>query len=373
MKKFFWLVLIIIVILPLMGASCISIKSDKDDEIPKNGGVFISYDKGEEWQQKVYVETLGEEDETIAEYNVMEMWLDPQDGKTVYAATEKHGVYVTYNGGEEWDLLYNTSRRVYELAVDPTSRNIIYISLGNKIVKSTDGGETWDEVYFEALGSVRIEAMAISNENPNLIYLGASDGRFIRSLNAGASWARIREFPQNIKQILINPNDNDIIYVATARNGVFRTGDKAETWHNISLGDDPQEKAELMKDYPGINIFTIMVFDQTQEDAIIIGTDYGLLKNKNGEASWEAVRLLTLPRKIDVVSLAVNPKNNQEIYYGINNALYFSEDGGKNWAARSLPTSRMTQYLLVSPVDTAKVYLGVYMPPPPEDDKKGLF
>lgn len=371
MKKFFWLVLILVIILPLIGASCITVKSEK--ELPMDGGIFISQDKGKIWEQKTYIRTVNKDTETISSVNVMEMFFDPQDSQTIYIATENNGVYVSYNGGEQWDSFYSQISRVFEVAVDPTSRNIVYLSLGGKIVKTTDGGDTWDEVYFEAISGVMIKTIAVDYFDSNVVYLGASDGRFIRSVDGGKTWNRVYDFPANIQQILVNPNDGDIIYVATASSGVFRSENYGRKWHNISLGDDSAERARLNREYPGISNFSVMVFDKTQKDAILIGTNYGLLKNKDGEADWEAIRLLTLPRKINVVSLAISPQDNKEIYYGINNALYFSKDGGKSWAARSLPTVRMAQYILVDPDDPEKVYLGVYLPPPPEDDKKVFF
>ncbi|MFA7662526.1 MAG: hypothetical protein WCX88_01240 [Patescibacteria group bacterium] len=372
MKKFFWLVVMFILVLPLMGAGCVSVKSS-DEIVTTDRGVFVSHDKGTSWEQKTSVSNVDQVPQSISAFNALEMFFDPQDSQTIYLTTESNGVYVSYNGGEKWESFYSQSGLAYEIAVDPTSRNVIYISGGNKIVKSIDGGTTWNEVYFEAIPEAFVETISIDSINSKIVYLGVSDGRLIRSLDAGKTWNRVSDFEGKIKQVLVNPNDSDIIYVATQRDGVFRSGNYGKTWHNVSLGDNIEETKRLTKEYKGIGEFKIMLFDQTQKDAILIGTDYGLLKNKNGENDWEIIRLLTLPTEIDVVSLAMNAKNNQEIYYGINNALYFSKDGGKNWAARSLPTHGMAQYLLVSPVDPDIVYLGVYVPLPPEDNNGLLF
>ena len=356
MKKNLLLFISFLLILPLIGGSCLEIKirTGKAD-----GGVFKSVDKGETWEQKVFVRQIKKKKvETIGYVNVYKLRFDPQNSQTVYLASREDGLYVTYNGGDKWYYLSPFKGRIDDVVVHPKSRNIIYLARGNKIYKTTNGGESWGNVYLESLPNRRINCLAIDSYDPKKVYAGISDGRLIRSVDAGESWEAIANFKDNIAQILINKNDTRIIYVATSSTGIYRTADRGNTWQNITVND----KREDLREFHGIREFRAAVFDQTKFDSLVIATRYGLLRTDNGGKSWQAYKLLTLPGTILINSLAVNPKNNQEIYYITNHTLFKTDDGGENWVTRALPTSRIGCALLVNPEHPQILFLGVYKP-----------
>ena len=264
-------------------------------------------------------------------------------------------MYVTYNAGEKWSSIFTDRGKINDIAIDPNSRNIIYVATGNKIFKSADGGENWTQSYLETLPQRTVNCLAIDNYDTNKVYAGISDGRLIRSLDGGISWKLVNKFKENIKQVLINKNNTQIIYVATPNRGIFRTTNLGESWTNITVDD----KRTDLKEYEGINEFKFAVFDQTKSDSLLIATRYGLLKTDNGGGSWQEINLVSVPKTTEILSIAINPQNNQEIYYGIANALYKTRDGGRNWETKSLPTTRAAQCLLIDPQTPEIVYLGV--------------
>jgi len=83
------------------------------------------------------------------------------------------------------------------------------------------------------------------------------------------------------------------------------------------------------------------------------------LRSGDGGNNWEDLKLLTPPGTTAIYSIAINPQNGQEIYYGIKDALYRSVDGGRNWITRNLPSSRAAAFLIFDPVNTSTLFLGV--------------
>ena len=64
-------------------------------------------------------------------------------------------------------------------------------------------------------------------------------------------------------------------------------------------------------------------------------------------------------KKETVYSVAVNPLDGAEIFYGTANALYHTVDNGANWSIKELPTTRAAEQLKISP-NNEYLYLGVY-------------
>jgi len=102
-----------------------------------------------------------------------------------------------------------------------------------------------------------------------------------------------------------------------------------------------------------------LILDPTVSDGILYASQYGLLRSADGGNTFEEIPLLTPPSTTAIYSLAINPRNGQEMYYGIATALYRSIDGGQNWTTRALPSSRAARFLLIEPEEPARLYLGV--------------
>ena len=119
----------------------------------------------------------------------------PRDEDVVYAAVlghafgpnEERGVYRSTDGGETWSKVLYVSEDVgaYELEMDPTNPRVLYASLwrvrrtpysfssggeGSSIWRSTDGGDTWEDISAsEGLpeGTWGVSAVSIAPSDPD--------------------------------------------------------------------------------------------------------------------------------------------------------------------------------------------------------------
>ena len=132
---------------------------------------------------------------------------------------------------QEWEEVgpVNIGGRMTDISLHPTNKDIMYAgsSVGG-LWKSIDRGFNW-ELIFEEPGAASIGNVEVSRENPDIIYLGtgeangaATSGAFFgngiyKSTDAGETWQNIGlPASEHIGRILIHPNNSDICLLYTS-------------------------------------------------------------------------------------------------------------------------------------------------------------
>ncbi|MCX7778840.1 MAG: YCF48-related protein [Patescibacteria group bacterium] len=349
MKKNFLFVIILFSLLLLSGQGCVRVQ--KGGLAPGDGGLWISKDKGETWQQKVAMPTLSGLKQ-LNDLNITLLVFDPQDSQTIYLGGENAGLYFSYDNGESWQEVTKLPKvTINALAVDPKAKNIVYAAIGHRIFKTTDCCRSWKEIYLD-VPRVTINALAIDSENSKKILVGLADGRLIKSEDGGVNWKLLNDFKNGIKQILFNNKDPRIIYLGTLTNGLFRSDDGGNSW----------QKVEGLENFPGSQNYKYGLFNQTKKDALFILTEAGFFRSDEEGKNWQGYQLLTKPGQAKIYSFAINPKNPDEIYYATENTFYKSNNGGRTWITKNLPTKRLPLYLSLNPENPNILYLATYKP-----------
>ncbi|MBU1130570.1 hypothetical protein KJ840_00335 [Patescibacteria group bacterium] len=319
-----------------------------------DGGVFVSGNSGDDWQQISLIYRVSDVEKTFSNVDLTAMVMDPLDNKAIYIATHDQGLFYTYDAGAGWHQTLQDKGRINALAISPSESCIIYAAISNRVYKSVDCNRHWDYKLIESRADPdnQITSLAIDNYNTNVIYAGTSGKGLFRSDDGGYSWHVVKFFNDRVDKVLILPANNQVIYVVTASQGIFKTADQGESW--LEVFDEA-----MKKEYGNLLTYRDLILDPTVEDGLFYACNYGLFRSADGGAAWKNIDLLTPPNTAVIYSLAINPQNGQEIYYGIDTLLYRSEDGGANWITRTLPTSRAAKYLIADPRQSARVYLGV--------------
>ncbi len=122
----------------------------------------------------------------------------------------------------------------------------ISAATGGGLWKTTDGGANWAPVTDGQIRSASIGAVAVSESNPDIVWIGTGesclrgdvlpgDGVY-KSTDAGKTWAHIGfESSDAIAKIRIDPKNPDIVFVASfgkygadsEDRGVFKSTDAA--------------------------------------------------------------------------------------------------------------------------------------------------
>ena len=220
-------------------------------------GMWKSTDAGKTWKQ------IGLTDSR----HIPRIRIHPKNPDLVYAAVlghlfgpnEERGLYRSKDGGETWERILFVSNEVgcVDLAMDPTNPRILFASFwrvkrtpyslesggeGSSIWKSTDGGDTWEEITrSEGLpkGTIGISGVTISPVNPNRVWaiIEAKDGGVFRSDDGGKKWRRInkerklRQRAWYYTRIYADTQNEDIVYVLNVR--FWRSKDGGKTFESI--------------------------------------------------------------------------------------------------------------------------------------------
>lgn len=268
-------------------------------------GVWKSTDAGETW------EFLGLEDSE----HISRIRIHPTNPDIIYVAAignlwkpnEMRGVFRSTDGGKSWKKILYVSDKAGagDLVLDPNNHRIMYAATwqmkrngfrmdsggpDSKLFKSTDGGDTWDEIT--------------SNEG-------------------------LPEGPWGIAGVAVSPmNSKRVWAVIEADNGgVFRSDDAGKTWKKVNSNRSLRQRAWY---------YSRITADTQNEDMVyIMNVSYGV--SKDGGKTFELKRA---PHG-DHHDLWIDPLNNQRMVIADDGGAQVSNDGGENWTTyHNQPTAQ---------------------------------
>src|SRR5204863_4993430 len=193
-------------------------------------------------------------------------------------------------------------------------------AVGGGLWKTTDGGQTWNPVTDGQLKSSSVGAVAVSETNPDIVFIGMGescirgnimqgDGVY-KSVDAGKTWMHMGlADTQTISKIRIHPANPDIVYVAAfghpaAPNqdrGVFKSTDGGKTWKKVLFRDDKTAAIDLAIDRRNPNVIYAALWEPYRVSWQLSsgGPGRGLFKSTDGgETPTEITRNPRLPAGI---------------------------------------------------------------------------
>ncbi|MBU2036887.1 hypothetical protein KJ866_01625 [Patescibacteria group bacterium] len=323
----------------------------------RDGGVWQSLDRGENWEQKMVIDKR----QTIASTKVATMTFDPRDSKIIYLGTRGEGMYKTMDGGEIWyhlddlnNLALDKRANIYDIAIDPRDTNIIYAGVYQnrlgRLLRSADAGKNWEEVYRVSREKYAVFAVEIDLYDPAVVYMGTAEGGFLKSTDFGKSWKVIKWFDDVITDIKVNPYDTRTVFVSTFREGVYKTNDKGLNWQELTGLQKFSKETEEMQ---------VLVIDKKNPNVLYLGAKYGLLKSVDGGANWEKVNIAIPPNSVPVSVIALDPLTSSFLYYAAGNVIYRTQDNGQTWTVHPVASAQTVKAIAIDPQNPRVIYAGM--------------
>lgn len=227
-------------------------------------GIWKSEDAGKTWKEAGLKNSR----------HVPRIAIHPTDYNTVYAAvmgniykpTQERGVYKSTDGGSTWKqvLFVNQDAGAVDLLLDPNNPRILYASTwnvrrtpyslssggdGSALWKSTDSGETWEEISknkgfpTDTLGIIGVTVSPANSDRVWAIVENKDKGGVYRSDDGGNTWSNInserklRQRAWYYTRIYADSKDEDVVYVLNVRYHKSTDGGKTYSTYNAPHGD----------------------------------------------------------------------------------------------------------------------------------------
>jgi photosystem II stability/assembly factor-like uncharacterized protein len=260
-------------------------------------------------------------------------------------------------GGMKWRLIgpFRGGRALTVTGVPGQPYTYYFGAVGGGVWKTTDGGVTWNPL-FDKQNISSIGAVAVSESDPNVIYVGTGeacirgnisfgDGVY-KSSDAGKTWANVGlKDSRHIGAVIVNPTNPEVVFVAAlghayganSERGVFRSRDGGKSWEKVLYLDDRTGAIEVVFDPHNPHVLFAAMWEgyRTPWSLNSGGAKDGLYRSNDDGSTWKRVEGNGMPDgPLGRIGVAVSGADSNVVYALIEakkGGLYRSEDGGVNW------------------------------------------
>tara|TARA_B100001758_G_scaffold229413_1_gene224308 strand:- start:502 stop:3015 length:2514 start_codon:yes stop_codon:yes gene_type:complete len=242
--------------LPVIGVSHIAIDpnnsqimyivtGDADATDTYSIGILKSIDGGNSW------DTTGLSYTANQQKTVNKVIINPNFTDSLYAVTNSN-ILISTNAGDTWQIVGSLGRW-RDIELKPNNPNIIYAakqsSGSSSIYRSVDGGSNWNVVDNGMTGSRYRPLLAVTLENPEVVYALFSSGDWgfhglYKSTDSGENWTMQSSTPNILSwdtdgldgggqswynlSLGVAPNDENLVYVGGVN--IWRSNDGGVNW-----------------------------------------------------------------------------------------------------------------------------------------------
>jgi photosystem II stability/assembly factor-like uncharacterized protein len=210
--------------------------------------------------------------------------------------------------------------------VDGTGRIGMFAATNTGLYRSLDPNQGWDRMNYGRGFDVRTNAISVSDQNPQLIFVGTAGSGVLVSRDAGETWQQLTSIPTTsaINVIVQDPKRSAYIYAGT-KTAFYSSHDGGEHWTRRG-GDLP------------FGDFNSILINPRNTDEIFTGNAYqngaaggGVFRSTNAGSTWTRIdtREHRLP-SMGIWALALDPRDQNTLFVGSHSAgVYVVSRGGE--------------------------------------------
>jgi photosystem II stability/assembly factor-like uncharacterized protein len=206
----------------------------------------------------------------------------------------------------------------------------LYAATGDGIARLDEAGDGWT-VELSLAGS-GAQCLALDPQEPDRVYAGLREDGLRRTDDGGRSWVDCALPDPGVFSLAVSAADG-AVYAGTEPSRLFRSDDLGETWRAMDgLLELPSRPTWSFPPRPWTSHVRWIAPSPHDGELLLVGIELGgLMRSTDGGVSWEDHRPDAQP---DVHSLAWHPRVAGRAYEAGGGGSAFSEDAGRNLAAR---------------------------------------
>jgi photosystem II stability/assembly factor-like uncharacterized protein len=228
-------------------------------------------------------------------------------------------VFKTENGGETWSISYTANSSVfYEDIIVINSNNMIAVGKNvnsgqSTITKTSNGGASWTEIATPNFSFLK----SVFFSSPNIGYCSGGGGTILKSTDAGDHWQTLNSGTgTNLESIYFV---NDMVGIAvggiTGSAIMLKTQDGGATWDKINTGSNNNLQS---------------VFFSNQETGYVVGWNGEILKTENCGDTWTSQTSVSMTGNLKII---FTDSNTGYIAGGAmsQSSIQKTSNGGNSW------------------------------------------
>ena len=303
--------------------------------------------------------------------------------------------------------------RVDDLAVSKENPHVYFVGFATAGLWKTKNNGTTFKAVFETHPTSSVGAVAISDADADIVWVGTGEANNRQSSSFGAGvylstdagetfdLAGLEE-TQSISRILTHPTDPNVAWVAAnghlfganPERGVYKTTDRGSSWEKVLYVDENTGATDLIIDPSNPDVLFAATYQRRRTACCFVGggPGSGIWHSSNGGNDWSRVEGNGLPKgTMGRIALATSQANPNVIYAQIevaqdkeeslssdeaseyqrlaqedalppdpeHNGIWRSTDKGSTWEFRSNENGRPMYFsqIRVDPMDPNLVYV----------------
>ncbi len=243
--------------------------------------------------------------------------------------------------------MYNVSSniggagRLNCMTLHPNDSNIIFVGApSGGMWKSIDGGQSWSTAT-DMLASIGVSEIIINPSNPDIMYIATGDNDsedtysvgVLKSIDGGLSWnttglSMFVTSTKTVNRLVMHPENYDTLFAACS-DGVYRSLNAGSTWSLVKSGINYKD----------------IEFKPFNSNIIYISSYFRVYKSINSGSSFTELTSLSLPAGSSQIAIAVTPADSNYLYVITGNY----PEGGFNALARSTDEGNSFTIMSTSP------------------------
>ena len=238
------------------------------DGLGFGGGLFMTTDAGASWRD-INRGIVGSEVTDVATDDTLGL---------VYATTSG-GFYSSADNGATWAQRNNglTDPRLTSMAVVKSLPGTIVVGARSELFQTRDSGQSWQRLTFGNYG-VSFIRVAVDPQNPQTIYAGGEGQYLLKTVDGGLTWQPILVSPYTslrVEHVAIDPFVSSTIYLGTSA-GVYKSTDSGLHWLPTNVG------------LPAGSVYSLIV-NPTVPDELFSSGPQGVYRSIDAGASWASI------------------------------------------------------------------------------------